>query len=76
VIAFKQCGGVHICCGLPRIVTVWVTLPLDQVLELALTPGVTVIDDGLHLEFLLTLDEIRWQSREVGAVGFRLDIGS
>jgi hypothetical protein len=45
-------------------------------LKLALTPGVTVIDDGLYLEFLLTLDEIRWRSREVWSVGFRLDIRS
>jgi hypothetical protein len=62
VVAFKQHGGVHICRRLPRIVAVWVTLPLDQVLKLVLMPGVTVIDDSLYLKLLLTLDEIRWRS--------------
>jgi hypothetical protein len=62
------------CCGLPRIVAVWVTLPLDQVLELALTPGVAVIDDGFYFELFLTLDEIRWWSGEVGTVESCLDV--
>jgi hypothetical protein len=60
---------------LPRIVTVWVAFPLDQVLKLTLTPSVSVIDDGFHLVFLLTLDEIRWWAREVGTVGLRFDVG-
>jgi hypothetical protein len=75
VVAFKQCRSVHICCGLPRIVAVRVTLPLDQVLELALMPGIAVIDDGFYLELFLTLDEIRWRSGEVGTMGSRLDVG-
>jgi hypothetical protein len=66
---------VHVCRRLPRIVAVWVTFPLNQVLKLALTPGVSVIDDGFYLVFFLTLDEIRWRAREVGAVRVRLDIG-
>jgi hypothetical protein len=60
---------------LPRVVTVWVAFPLDQVLKLTLTPSVSVIDDGFHLVFLLTLDEIRWRAREVGTVGLHFDVG-
>ena len=43
-------------------------LPLDEVLQLVLMPIIPVIDNGLDFILLLTLNQIRQWSREVGAV--------
>ena len=52
----------------PRIVRVRVSLPLDQVLEPSVSPVITVIRNGLHLELLFPVDEVRGWPRVVGPV--------
>ena len=56
VIPFYQVLRVYIFGGLPRIVSRWVSLPFDQILQLAPTPMMSVVDDGLDLVFFLIFD--------------------
>jgi len=35
----------------------------------------SVVDNGLDLVLLFTLDQVRWRTREVGSVGSGLSIG-
>jgi len=51
MILFQQAFGVYIAGRLPHVVGRGVTLPFDQVLELALTPVISMIDDGLDLTY-------------------------
>ena len=52
----------------PRIVCVWVPLPLDQILKSPIPPVITVIRNGLHLELLFSVDKVRGWPRVVGPV--------
>jgi len=52
----------------PRVITVWVSFPLDQVLELTLLPKEAVIYNGLNLVFRVFIDEIWGWSRIIGAM--------
>jgi hypothetical protein len=58
--------------GLPHIVALWVSLPLDQVLELA---SITSVGSNC-LDFILffTLDHVRWWPRVVLAMFHGFDI--
>ena len=52
----------------PRIVRVRVSLPLDQVLKSPIPPVMTVVRNGLHLELLFSVDEVRGWPRVIGPV--------
>ena len=52
--------------GLPRVVHFWVSFPLDQILELAFLPVMTVIYDSFHFEFFFPGFQVRWWSRVIG----------
>ena len=66
---------VYVLGGFPRIIRRWIALPFDQILQPALTPVMSVIDNGLDLVFLFTLNQVRWWTHEVGSVGSGLLIG-
>ena len=50
---------------LPRVVCIWISLPLDKILELSFTSKMTVINDGLDLVFFGVFDKVRRWSRVV-----------
>ena len=63
--------GEYIAVILPGIVSLRVSLPLDQVLKSSPLPKVAMIPDGLDFIFLFSIDDVWGRSREVGSVLFR-----
>jgi len=52
--------GVYVRDWFPGVVTVRVSHPLYEVLELAPMPVQAVIDDRLYFEFLFSFGQVRW----------------
>jgi hypothetical protein len=68
----EQLRGLDVFDGFPGVVAFGVSLPLDQVLELP-PPAVTaMVSNRLDLVLLSIIDKVRWGSREVFSVLFRL----
>ena len=68
----EQLGGLDVFDGFPGVVAFRVPLPLDQVLELS-PPAVTaMVSNRLDFVLLSIIDKVRWGSREVLPVLFRL----
>ena len=67
----NQLIGEYIAVTLPGIVSLGISLPLDQVLKSSPFPKVAVISDGLDFIFLLSVDDVWGRSREVGSILFR-----
>ena len=65
MVFLNQLWSEHVSLRLPRIVCRGITLPLDKVLEITLPPEVAMIDDGLDLEFFLSINEVWGRFREV-----------
>jgi len=59
VISLDQYVRMQIFHGLPRIVTVWVPLPLNQVLKSTPHPKEAMVYDGLDLVFRVFCNEVR-----------------
>jgi hypothetical protein len=57
VILFDQCGGVYLEGRFPCVVCVWVSLPLEEILQGLPLPVETVINDGLDFVLVFTLDQ-------------------
>ena len=72
----KEIRCVHIISRFPCVVAVWVTLPLDKVLEEALAPMSPVIDDCFDFELLFTSYQVRWRSGVIRSVSCGFSIGS
>ena len=75
MVPFYQVVSVYIFFRLPRVVRRWIALPLDQVLELTLTPVVPMIDDGFDFVLFRIFDQVRWWTFKVGTVSSCLFIG-
>src|SRR5712671_1506695 len=69
MVFFYQVFGVYVFFWLPRVVRRWITLPLYQVLESALTPVISVIDDRFHFIFFHVFNQVRRWTRVIGAMG-------
>jgi len=48
---------------------------MDQILQGPVTPEVSVVTDSLHFVLFFVIDQVRWWSGEVGAVGGCFAIG-
>ncbi len=68
-----QLWCLHIVNWFPGVVTLWVSFPLDQVLEF--TPLISMGMNSLDFVFFFTLNHVRWWPCEVLAVFFCFDIG-
>jgi hypothetical protein len=68
VIILDQLVCMDILFWLPSVIAVWISLPFDEILQVAFSALETVIDDHLYFIFILTSDQVRWQSDEVRAV--------
>ena len=62
--------GKYIAVILPGVVSLWVSLPFDQILKSSPFPKVAMISDGLDFIFLFSVDDVWGRSREVGSVLF------
>jgi len=67
-----QLWGLHIVDGLPCIVALWVSLPLNQVLEFA--PMMSVASYHLNLILFFTFNHVRWWPHEVLAMFIHFDV--
>jgi hypothetical protein len=65
----------HLVSWLPCVVGVWVSLPLDEVLERPRPPVMSVVEYGLDLVLFFSADKVRQWPREVGAMRGRFAIG-
>ena len=61
--------SVYLSCWLPRVVSIWVALPVDEILEGACLSVESVINNTLYLVFCFSSDKVRWWPRVVGAMG-------
>ena len=68
MVCLDQGLGVHMFYRFPRIVTVWVPLPLDQVLESAPLPKEAMIYDGFDFVFRVLVYKIWGWSGVIGSV--------
>jgi hypothetical protein len=75
VIGLNKIWGVNLVSGFPCIVCFWVSLPADKILECSGPAGVPMVDDMLHLVFLLPFQKIRQGSRVIWSVFWALAIG-
>ena len=75
MIGFKQVWGVDLVSGFPRIVTFWISLPFDKILEPSRPPMTSVVQDALHFVFFFSTDKVGWGSGEVWSEGWRFMIG-
>jgi hypothetical protein len=73
VIFSYQEWGLDVFDGLPRIVTFWISLPLDQVLEFA--PIMSVGSNGLNFVLFFSFDYIWRGSGVVLAIFHSSDVG-
>jgi hypothetical protein len=73
---FLEClRGLDVIDGLPSVITLGVPFPFDQVLKLLPSAVTAVVSNGLDFVLFLIIDKVRWGSREVLSVLFRLLIG-
>ena len=74
MIGLDQCGCVYMVSCFPHVVRIWISFPLDEVLELSFASKVTVINDGLDFVFFDILDKIRRWPRVVVPMFYGLAI--
>ena len=58
MVSFDQIFSMYVLRWFPRIIAVWIPFPLDEVLYLALTPKHAVIENGLDLVLLFSIDQV------------------
>jgi hypothetical protein len=74
MVLFDQCGGVHLGGRFPRVVCIWVSLPLEEILQCSPPPVETVINDGLDFVLVFALDQFGGWFDVVGAMLWGLAI--
>jgi hypothetical protein len=68
MILLDQLLGVDAIFRFPRVVTVGISFPFKEVLQLSLSSLEPVIDDSFHFVFVFASDQFGWRSDEIGAV--------
>jgi len=68
MITFDQVVRMHVFQWFPHIVAVWVSLPLNEVLELFSASMRSVIEDGLDLVFFFSINQFGWWLDEVRTI--------
>ena len=72
MIFLEQLRGLDVLDGFPGVVALGVPLPLDQVLELSPSAVTAMVSNRLDFVLLSIIDKVRWGSREVLSILFRL----
>ena len=75
MILSDQDWRVYLISRFPCVVRVWITLPVDEVLEGSCTSVEAVINDVLDLVLRFSFYEVRRRPRVVGSVGQVFAIG-
>ena len=68
MIFLNQLWSKYILLTFPQIVSCGIPFPLDEVLEITSPPKVAMIDDGLNLTFLFSINDIWGRFRKVVSV--------
>ena len=74
VILLKEIWGVHLVSWFPGVVTFRVAPPLYEILEHSGTSVVSVISNLLHLVLFFIINQVRWGSGVVWAMGVCFNI--
>ena len=68
MIFLNQPWGENVSLMLPGIVSRGISLPLNEILKVSPSSKILMINDGLDLEFFLSINDVWGRSREVGSV--------
>jgi hypothetical protein len=68
VVLFNQCRGVYLGGRFPRVVCVWISLPLEEILQGLPSSVQAVINNGLDLVLVFTLDQFGGWLDVIGAM--------
>ena len=69
MILSHESWSVYLSCRLPRVIGIWVALPVNEILEGTCSSVESVINDAFHFVFRFSSDKVRWWPRVVGAMG-------
>ena len=69
MILSHESWSVYLFCWLPRVIGIWVALPVNEVLKGACSSVESVINDVFHFVLRFSSDKVRWWPRVVGAMG-------
>ena len=68
MIFLDQLGGEYIPLVFPGVVSCGISLPLDEVLKVSPLSKITVVDDGLDLVFLISINDIWGRTRKIVSI--------
>ena len=68
MVFLNQLRSKHILSVFPGVVSSGISLPFDKILEVSFFPKVTMIDDGLDLIFLFSINDVWGRTREIVSV--------
>jgi hypothetical protein len=75
MVGFDEIWGVDLRGWFPSVIALWVSFPLDEVLQSSGPPMTLVADDALNFKLLFAINQIwRW-AQEVWSMGSRFLIG-
>ena len=69
VVLSHESWSVYLSCWLPRVISIWVAFPVNEILEGTFSSVDSVINDAFYFVFCFSSDKVRWWSRVVGAMG-------
>jgi hypothetical protein len=75
MVGFEDVWGVNLRRWFPSVVTLWISLPFDEILEGSGSSMTSVADDALDFKLFFSINQIRRWAREVWSVGGRFLIG-
>ena len=65
MVFLDQLGSKYILMAFPGVISIRVPLPFHKILEIMASSKMAMIDDGLDLEFLFSINDVWGWSREV-----------
>ena len=68
MVFLDQLRSKHVSSVFPGVVSGGISLPFDEVLEVSPFPKVTMIDDGLDLIFLFSINDVRGRTWKIVSV--------
>jgi hypothetical protein len=75
MIGSNEIWGMNLVSGFPCVVHFRIPLPFDEILKCSGPAGAPVVDDTLHLVFLLPFQKVRWKPRVIRPMFWTLVIG-
>ena len=69
MILSHESWSVYLFCWLPRVISIWVAFPVNEILEGTFLSVESVINDTFYFVFRFSSDKVRWWPCVVGAMG-------